>query len=116
MTIKIKYIHQRECSNIKVSWQFHVNVRIWLREVSLILPVLMFKFCHWTTTGGVTKLLGCHFQTAVRGEGAKSGFRKEKPWKSSWLIAARISGSEGVSADGAAVKNLSKFSPFLPPC
>lgn len=56
-----------------------------------------------------------HFQTAVRGEGVKSGLRKEKPSKSSWLIAASTSGSEGVSADGAAVKNLSKFSPFLPP-
>lgn len=56
-----------------------------------------------------------HFQTAVRGDGAKSGFKKEKPSKSSWLIAASMSGSEGVSADGAAVKNLSKFSPFFPP-
>ena len=58
---------------------------------------------------------GSHFQTAVRGEGAKSGLRKVKPWKSSWLMAASTSGSEGVSADGAAVKKLSKFSPFLPP-
>lgn len=60
--------------------------------------------------------LGSHFQTAVRGERANSVFRKVKPWKSSWFIAARISGSEGVSTDGAAVKNLSKFSPFFPPC
>lgn len=58
---------------------------------------------------------GSHLQTAVSGEGAKSGFWKVKPWKSSWSMAARISGSEGVSADGAAVKKLSKFSPFLPP-
>lgn len=56
------------------------------------------------------------FQTAVRGEGPNSVLRKENPWKSSWLMAARISGSDGVSTDGAAVKNLSKFSPFFPPC
>lgn len=56
------------------------------------------------------------FQTAVRGDGLNSMLRKEKPWKSSWLMAARISGSDGVSTDGAAVKNLSKFSPFFPPC
>jgi len=31
-------------------------------------------------------------------------------------MAARTSGSEGVRAEGADVKNLSKFSPFLPPC
>lgn len=72
--------------------------------------------------GGVAPQLGVrgggwgHFQTAVRGEGLNSVLRKEKPWKSSWLMAARISGSDGVSTDGAAVKNLSKFSPFLPPC
>lgn len=56
-----------------------------------------------------------HFQTAVRGDGPNSVLMKEKPWKSSWLMAARISGSDGVSTDGAAVKNLSKFSPFFPP-
>lgn len=83
----------------------------------------MFKFCYKTTIRRITGLFvvdtwswfGSHFQTAVRGDGAKSGFRKEKPWKSSWFIAASISGSDGVSADGAAVKNLSKFSPFFPP-
>lgn len=31
-------------------------------------------------------------------------------------MAARTSGSEGVRTEGADVKNLSKFSPFLPPC
>lgn len=31
-------------------------------------------------------------------------------------MAARTSGSDGVSTDGAVVKNLSKFSPFFPPC
>lgn len=78
--------------------------------------------CYKTTVGGLTgpcggtqRGSGSYFQTAVRGEGAKSGLRKEKPSKSSWLMAASTSGSEGVSAEGAAVKNLSKFSPFLPP-
>lgn len=69
--------------------------------------------------GGAAWVVGVvvgRFQTAVRGDESNSVLRKEKPWKSSWLMAARISGSDGVSTDGAAVKNLSKFSPFFPPC
>lgn len=30
VTSKVKYTHQRERMNVKVSWHCHVNVRIWL--------------------------------------------------------------------------------------
>ena len=30
VTIKIEYKHQIECMTLKVSWHFHVNVRIWI--------------------------------------------------------------------------------------
>lgn len=77
--------------------------------------ILNFLLKRQTLTGQLLGQQPPPLQTAVNGDGAKSALMKEKPWKSSWLMAARTSGSEGVRAGGAAVKNLSKFSPFLPP-